>query len=42
MPRTSTRVWVLVADHVQSRVIGFLGEERVNVVELNLALAQLG
>lgn len=37
-----TEVHKLVADHVQSRVIGFLGAERVNVVELNLALAQLG
>ena len=31
----------LVADHVQGRVIGFLGGQRVNVVELNLALGQV-
>lgn len=31
----------LVADHVRGRVIGILGEERVNVLELNVALHKL-
>jgi K+-transporting ATPase ATPase C chain len=31
----------LVADNTHSRVLGFLGQEYVNVVELNLALANL-
>ncbi|MGW9430754.1 potassium-transporting ATPase subunit KdpC [Streptomyces decoyicus] len=31
----------LVADHVQGRILGFLGQENVNVVELNHDLAQL-
>ncbi|MFF7636288.1 K(+)-transporting ATPase subunit C [Kitasatospora sp. NPDC008050] len=36
------RVRQLVRDHTQGRALGFLGERRVDVVTLNLALARLG
>ncbi|MFI9208453.1 potassium-transporting ATPase subunit C [Streptomyces sp. NPDC053253] len=38
---TVAQVDKLVADHTDGRIIGFIGESRVNVLQLNIALKEL-